>query len=85
MFILRTNVIATLRDKINVFLTLSFQKKNCYCIFLTNNDNDWCFTATFVHKVGQMGMGQAISKGNETKWKVKQPSDMPTPGFERGW
>ena len=26
-------------------------------------------------------MGQATSKGNETK----QPSDMPTPGFEHAW
>ena len=30
-------------------------------------------------------MGRAIFKGNETKWKTKQPSDMTTPGFEHGW
>ncbi|KAK2155439.1 hypothetical protein LSH36_240g02045 [Paralvinella palmiformis] len=28
-------------------------------------DDDWCFTATFVHRVGLMG--RATSKGNETK------------------
>jgi len=27
----------------------------------------------------------ASSKGNEAKWKMKQPSDMPTPIFEHGW
>jgi len=29
-------------------------------------------------------MGRATSKGNETKWKTKQPSDMPMLGFEHG-
>ena len=28
-------------------------------------------------------MGQATSKGNETKSKMKQPSDMPTPRFKK--
>ena len=28
-------------------------------------------------------MGQAISKGNEMKSKMKQPSEMPTPRFEQ--
>jgi len=31
-----------------------------------DDDDDWCFKATFVHMVG-----------NETKSKIKQPSDMP--------
>jgi len=30
-------------------------------------------------------MGRATSKGNETKRKTKQPSDMPTSGFDHGW
>ena len=38
-------------------------------IYVTDDDDDLCFTA----------------KGNETKSKTKQPSDMPTPGFEHGW
>jgi len=29
-------------------------------------------------------MGRATSKGSEAKSKMKQPSDMPMPGFERG-
>jgi len=29
-------------------------------------------------------MGRAISKGKEAKSKMKQLSDMPTPGFEHG-
>ena len=33
--------------------------------------------------VGQMD--RATSEVNETKSKVKQPSDMPTPRFEHGW
>ena len=46
-------------------------------------DDDWRFTATFVHMVGQMG--RVISKGNEAKSKMKHPSDMPTPRFEQEW
>jgi len=45
-------------------------------------DDDWCFTVTFVHMVGQMG--RATSKGNEAKSKMKQSSDMPTLRFELG-
>ena len=37
----------------------------------------WCFMATFC--------AQGRLNGNETKSKMKQPSDMPTPGFEHGW
>jgi len=48
-----------------------------------DDDGDWCFTATFVHMIGQMG--RATSKGNETKSKMKHPSDMPMPKFEHGW
>ena len=47
-----------------------------------DDDDDWCFTATFVHKVGYMG--RATSNGNEAKSKMKQPSDIPTPRFETG-
>ena len=46
-------------------------------------DDDWCFMATFVRMVGQMG--RATSEGNEAKSKMKRPSDMPTPRFEHGW
>ena len=45
-------------------------------------DDDGCFTATFVHSVGYMG--QATSKGNEAKSKMKHPSDMPTLRIEFG-
>ena len=31
-----------------------------------DDDDDWCFTATFVHVVGEMG--RATSEGNETKY-----------------
>ena len=44
------------------------------------DDDDRCFKATFVHKVGSMGW--ATSKGNEAKSMMKHPSDMPTPRFE---
>ena len=39
----------------------------------TCDDDDWCFTASFVHMVGEMGW--ATSKGNEAKSKMKQLSD----------
>jgi len=48
-----------------------------------DEDDDWCFTATFVHMVSKIGL--PTSKGNEAKSKMNQPSDMPTPGFEQGW
>ena len=51
-----------------------------WCHFL---GDDWYFTATFVHLVGQMG--RATSKGVEAKSKTKHPSDIPTPRFEHGW
>jgi len=55
--------------------------KLLYYIDMTGDDDDeWCFTATFVYKVGYMG--QPTSKGNEVKSKMKQPSDMPTSRFE---
>jgi len=33
----------------------------------------------------QAKIGQATSKGNEAKSKMKQPSDMPMPRFELRW
>ena len=45
-----------------------------------DDDGDCCFMATFVHMVGQMG--QANSKSNEAKSKMKHPSDTPTLRFE---
>jgi len=48
-----------------------------------DDDDDWCFTAIFVHMVGQIG--RATSKGNEEKSKMKHPSDKPTPRFELRW
>ena len=41
-----------------------------------DDDDGWCFTAPFVRLVGR-----AISKCNEAKSKMKQPSDMPTPKY----
>ena len=49
---------------------------------ICDDDDDWCFMATFVHKVGQMG--RTTSKGNEAKSKMKPPSDMLTPRLEHG-
>ena len=37
---------------------------------IEDDDDDWCFTATFVHKVSLMGL--AAPKGNETKSRMKQ-------------
>ena len=42
---------------------------------LAIQDDDWYLMATFVQMVGQMGW--ATSKGNESKLKMKHPSDMP--------
>ena len=42
-----------------------------------DDDDDWCSTATFVHKLGQMS--RATSNSNGASWKMKHPSDMPTP------
>ena len=47
---------------------------------MSQDDDDWCFTDTFVHKEGEMS--QVTSKGNEAKSRMKQPSDMPTPRFK---
>ena len=44
------------------------------------DNDDWCFTATFVDKVDWMG--RTTYKGNEGKSKMKHPSDMLTPRFE---
>jgi len=52
---------------------------NCRHI-INADDDDWCFTATFVHMVGEMG--RATSKGNEAKSRIKHPSDKPTQRFE---
>ena len=41
------------------------------------DDDEWCFTATFMHMVGSMG--RATSNGNESKSKI------PTLRFEHGW
>ena len=37
-----------------------------------SDDDDWCFTVTFVHMV--VYMGRATSKGNEGRSKMKRPS-----------
>ena len=58
-------------------------EKNVYWSVLhlmQDDDDDWCFMATFVHMVGR-----ATSKGNERKLKMKHPSDMPTLRLELGW
>jgi len=39
--------------------------------------------ATFVHMVGYVDW--VTFKGNEAKWKMKQPSDLPTLRFELRW
>ena len=37
----------------------------------SDDDNDCCFTATFVHMTGKMG--RVTSKGNDAKPKMKHP------------
>ena len=50
---------------------------------MTVDDDDWCFTAMFVHVVGEMG--RTTSEGNEAKSKMEHLSDIPTLRFELEW